>query len=418
MRQQGELSKVQILINQKRFAEAKKLLNDLMASNPRDVYFLFLLSEILLHEEDYDGAEKIVNRAISIAPDTDYLFHLKSRIHLAAEAYQEAEQNADLAIQLDPNDDDNLALMAHIKLLRKKFDEALHYADLSLAVDSENLLALNVRSTALLKLDRKTESFETIQGALREDPHNTYTHANLGWGLLENGDHKQALIHFQESLKKDPDNDYARSGMLEAIKASNPFYRMFLKYAFWMSNMDSQKQWAVIIGFYFGFKFLNGIAANNEGLQFILYPLLTIVAILAFSTWIIGPVSNLFLRFNKYGKILLDKEQRISSNFVGASLLICLAGVVSYYLTGREPFLALGIFGFAMMVPLGMMFTPSKYKNGFIYVALAMAALGLYSVFSAFAQDLIFTSASTIFILAFVAFQWGANFLMIQRDNR
>ena len=32
---------------------------------------------------------------------------------------------------------------------------------------------------------------------MREDPNNSYTHANYGWGLLEKGNHKKALEHFK-----------------------------------------------------------------------------------------------------------------------------------------------------------------------------------------------------------------------------
>ncbi|MCH5600269.1 hypothetical protein [Niabella ginsengisoli] len=63
-------------------------------------------------------------------------------------------------------------------------------ADKALEIDAENLLGLNMRSSALVKLNRKEESFETIEGALRNDPNNAYTHANYGWGLLENGNAK------------------------------------------------------------------------------------------------------------------------------------------------------------------------------------------------------------------------------------
>ena len=83
----------------------------------------------------------------------------------------------------------------------------MELADRSLEIDAENLLGLNTRSTALLKLNKSEESFSTIEGALREDPNNAYTHANYGWGLLEKGSHKKALEHFKESLKHNPNFD-------------------------------------------------------------------------------------------------------------------------------------------------------------------------------------------------------------------
>ena len=77
-----------------------------------------------------------------------------------------------------------------------------------------------------------------------------------------------------------------------------------------MSNLTAKYQWGVIIGFFLGFRGLETIARNNEGLQPYLIPLNISITFIAFSTWIIAPVSNLFFRFNKYGQLLLDKKEK------------------------------------------------------------------------------------------------------------
>ena len=124
--------------------------------------------------------------------------------------------------------------------------------------------------------------------------------------------HKKALEHFKEALTNDPTFKYAQAGMMQALKATNPIYRLFLKYSFWMNNLTAKYQWGVIIGFYLGFKALKTIARNNEALQPYLTPLIIALALVAFSTWVIAPISNLFLRFNKYGQLLLDKKEKMS----------------------------------------------------------------------------------------------------------
>ena len=290
-------------------------------------------------------------------------------------------------------------------------------ADRALEIDAENLLALNMRSTALNKLDRSEESFDTIAGALREDPNNAFTHANYGWGLLERGDHKKALGHFKEALRANPNMAYAQSGLLEAVKATNPAYKLFLKYSFWMGNMSSRYQWGVIIGFYFGFRLLRSLAQSNEALRPFLIPIIILMVILAFSTWIIAPISNLFLRFNKYGKLLLDEKEKMSSNLVAVSLLLMLTGLAVYLITADERFVPIAVFGFAMIVPLGVMFSPTKYKNVLLIYTIAMAIVGIASIAITFSTNNIFTILSPVFIVGFIAFQWGANFLIIREDN-
>jgi tetratricopeptide (TPR) repeat protein len=417
MTEDNRLSKVEILIQQKKFGEAEKLLSDLLTEDSNNIHFLSLLSEVSLQQNEFDKANSIIENAIGLSPDAPHLFYIKSRVAIQQDNLSEAEKNINQAIELDPYDADYFALLANIKLDRKQFVEALESANRALEIDAENLLALNTRSTALNKLNRREESFETIEGALREDPNNAYTHANYGWGLLEKGDHKKALEHFKEALSNDPTFDYAQSGMLEALKATNPIYRIFLKYSFFMSNLTAKYQWGVLIGFYLGFKALRTVAKNNEALQPYLIPLIVALALIAFSTWVIAPISNLFLRFNKYGQLLLDKKEKMSSNFVAISLGLFFVGLLLYFIMSDEKMLTIAVFGFAMMLPLGTMFSPSKNKYGLLIYTIALAITGLIAIGLTFSTGEMFNLMTVVFIFGFVAFQWVANYMLIKEDN-
>ncbi|HOX82929.1 MAG TPA: tetratricopeptide repeat protein, partial [Chryseolinea sp.] len=306
---------------------------------------------------------------------------------------------------------------ASMKLIRKQYDKALELANKALELDSTNLLALNTRSTAQLKLNQSSESFQTIEGALREDPNNAYTHSNYGWNLLEKGEHKKALEHFREALKADPNFQYAQAGMLEALKASNLFYRLFLKYSFWISNLTAKYQWAVIIGFYVGFRMLKSLASSSDSLRPFLTPLIVLLGVIAFSTWIITPISNLFLRLNTYGKHLLSKKEMMSSNFVGLSFLLFIVGVACYLILSDDKFLVIAAFGFSMMLPYGSMFAESKYKYVLIIYAVGMTGLGIGVIANTFLTGQVFNALTPIYIFGFIIFQWVANFLIIKHSN-
>lgn len=404
MAEDKRLSKVEILIQQKKFIEAEKVLSDLLGEDSNNIQFLSLLAEVYLQQDKFEKANTIILGAIGLSPDSPYLFYIKSRIAIQQDNLNEAEKNISQAIELDPYDADYFALLANIKVGRKQFNEALEIANRALEIDAENLLALNTRSTALNKLNRSEESFETIEGALREDPNNAYTHANYGWGLLEKGNHKAALEHFKEALTNDPNFEYAQSGMLQAIKAVNPVYRLFLKYSFWMGKLTAKYQWGVIIGFYLGIRALETIARNNATLQPYLTPLIIVLALVAFSTWVITPISNLFLRFNKYGQLLLDKKEKKSSNFVAASLGAFIIGLILYFVMSDERFLTIAVFGFAMMLPFSAMFSPSKYKNSLLIYSIIMTVIGLSAIGITFATGELFNKMTTFFIVGFVGY--------------
>ncbi len=418
MNEDYRLSKVEILFHQKKFKEAENTLSDLLSEDSNNIHYLSLLAEIYLRQDKNDLANSIIDRAIGLSPDTPNLFYIKSLIAIQQERLSDAENHINQAIKMDPYDADYFALLAKIKLDRKQFDDALETANQALAIDAENLLALNTRSTTLIKLNRTEESFETIEGALRNGPNNAYTHSNYGWVLLEKGEHKKAREHFKEALMNDPTFNYAQIGMIEALKATNPVYRIFLQYSFWMSKLTSKYQWGVIIGFYIVYRLLRSLAQNNEALQPYLTPLIILLALMAFSTWVITPISNLFLRFNKYGQSLLDKKEKMSSNFVASSLRIFAVGILLYFTLSDVRFLTIAFFGFAMMLPLSLMFSPSKYKNAFMNYSLTMAFVGIIGISLTFITDALFNMMSVIFIFGFIGFQLIANFLLIKESNQ
>lgn len=412
------VSRAEVLLEHKRYSEAEQLLSTALEQAPNNVLILHLYSRLLAEQKQHDKALTLINQAIHLSPDYSYLYFTKASILIDREEYDQAEDLLSTAINIDPNIAQYYAYWGTIKVNRKQYQKGLDLANRALEIEAENLLALNTRSTALLKLNQKEEAIKTIEGALKEDPDNPYTHTNYGWGLLEKGDPKKALEHFQEALKQDPDYSYAQAGMGEALKARYFLYRIFLKYSFWMSNITAKYQWAVVIGFYLLIRLFDFVATSNEALEPIFTPIVIALSLLAFSTWVIGPISNLFLRFNSYGKHLLTAKEKLSSNFVALSFIILLIGLAAYVFSMNEKWVGVIAFGFIMMVPCSVLFHQSKYKYGMWSYTLLMMVLGIISLIVTFQTGVLLNSFSILFGLGFIAFQFIYNFLIIRSDNK
>ncbi|WP_290789758.1 tetratricopeptide repeat protein [Flavihumibacter sp. UBA7668] len=411
------LQRVEVLLQQERYAEAEEILQGLFRNDPTDALVLSLLGEVKLQSGDYAAAHHYADQSMGIEPNNPRLHYLKARVNYQEHKLKEAITYIDEAIQLDPEDADFYAMKAAILLQQKNFQAALDAADEALDLDAENLLALNMRTTALQKLDRKEDAFLTIEGALKEDPNNSYTHSNYGWNLLEAGDHKKAQEHFKLALQNDPNNEYAQQGMVQAIKAGNPLYRIFLKYSFFMTNLTGRYQWGVIIGFYVGVRLLRGLAESNEALRPFLIPLIILLTIVAFSTWIITPVSNLLFRLHPYGKYMLDKQEIKSANLVGLSLAVSAIGFITYLIAGSAGWLVLGFLGFTLTVPLGTMYASSKNKQVLLWYPAGMAIVGALAVMETFRTEELFNGYSTAYLIGLFAYQWIANALVIRENN-
>jgi len=405
----AHLERAKVLLQHRRPDDAQKELMLALADDPGNAETLYLLAYCFNEKKNTEEALGFIKKAIALQPDRDIYYYMHARILIDDDKYDEGMEQLNQAITLNPYDADYFGLAAAILLNKKDYQAALDKANEGLQIDPENQTCLNTRSTALVKLNKKEEAFTTIAAALEKNPENAYTHANYGWGLLEKGDHKKALEHFRESLKLNPDYEYAQSGMVQALKAKYWVYRLFLKYMFWIGNMKGRLQWVVIIGLYLAVRLLTTIARSSPELKPFIFPIIGLYVTFAISTWIISPLFNILLLMNPYGRYALSKVERLSAYFTGSSLLIAVMGFVLYLVMQNELYLLITIFGITMMIPLASMLRRTKKNYNLLIYAIGMACVGLVAIGVSFSTGEMFNTFSTIYFVAFIAYQWVAN---------
>lgn len=366
------IQRATLLIEHRRFADAERELRLILASEPNHSYALALIGLTRTELGNHDEGLDYLKQALGQQPDNPYFLYLTGLVYLRKDNKKEAQKFLLSAISFDPHNADYFGVLALVKLEETQWEEALTYANRGLQADPENLVCLNARSTALLKLDRKEESYETIKEALHNDPHNSYTHSNLGWGLLERGEHVKALESFREALKLDPANAHAKAGLVEALKARYWFYRVFLKYVFWMTNKNAKYQWVIVIGLWVLVRALNSLADSNPAVAPYVNPIIYLYAIFAISTWILDPLSNLFLRLNVYGRYALTPDQTLASTFTGIGFVIALVGLGGLIFTSIETFLFMIFYGIGFMILCSSMFKPTVKSKRAIAMAMAI----------------------------------------------
>lgn len=405
MREQNyRFEKAQILMDQNRFHSAEKLLFELLKEDPNDAFLLSLLGYCYLKQDRFEEADKITDSALAISPEDPWLFYNKARISSSIGKRVDAEHYILKAIELDPVNSNFFALLSATQLDLEKNEKALQNANIALKIDPQNIDAINFRSIALKRLKKLDESINLIQLVLRQDPNDPLANANLGWLLLEKGNSKKALEHFKIALSHNPKLEYAYDGLLEALKASNPFYRFFLKYFFWMSNLSSSHKWAFLISFFLLMK-----------ISVVVHPAIYFAfIILLFLSWMTKPLSDLFLRLNQYGKLLLNKNDKMNSNFVCLSMGISVLGIILYSLTLNPKFILLIFYGIMMIIPTSVMFSPTKPKNVLLIYSIYLGMTGLIGVIvSFFILDLAILFL-VLFFFPCILFSWVANFFLIK----
>ncbi len=368
-----------VLYHQSRYDLADREFRRELAEDPDNATAHAFLALCLTEQDRRDEALHEAGEAVRLDPDEAFGHYVRGRVLYDQDRLNDAEAAAQEAIRLDPDDADYPGLLAAVEMGRRRWAAALEAAERGLALDPEHDACTNLRVMALVQLGRKDEAAGTLGSALARDPENALTHANQGWALLHRGEHEGALVHFREALRIDPELEWARAGIVEALKARYLVYRLMLRFFLWMGRQSNVAQWIVILGFVFGRKALADLARTHPALAPFLWPVLALSFAFLLLTWIASPLFNLLLRFNRFGRLALSREQRIASTWIGGCFIAAAACFVLYLVRpSNRVFLFMMYFGFLLM-PLAVTFRlgPGNPRRLMAAYTAVVAALGL-----------------------------------------
>ncbi|MDN5214622.1 tetratricopeptide repeat protein [Fulvivirgaceae bacterium BMA12] len=392
------LSKIQLLIERDKLDLAQQQITEALTSYPDSATLFGLQAEVYLKKKAYKKAKTAVNTGLGLDPEDDYLYMLKSQIWLHLGYHNEALKAVDEAILHNPEIAAYYGIKAEILMLKKQFGEAEKYAKKGLEVDPEDLLSNNILSMAQNKLGQSDQAYERLENMLMDDPENSLTQANTGYHFLQRGEIKKAKEHFAIALQDDPNFEFARSGMLEAIKASNWLYRQLLLFSFWIEKLGAKNKWLFFIGLIVVVKLIP--------------VLLPFYLVFVFWTWFTGPISDVMLYFDRYGKYLMTDKVRtltqINIGLIGLSL-----ASVGLGLGFNSGFFGLAFGAFLSIIPVYQLDYDNRLLKKFILSGFAILFIGLGIAIVAASLTGATTLAGLWLILSLsaVAFTWISSFI-------
>ncbi|MEM6690655.1 MAG: tetratricopeptide repeat protein [Planctomycetota bacterium] len=372
--------RAQLLINQNRFDLAEKELGVILSKNPHDAVALLLVSICYKRTKRYQEATEAAQQAISLEPDNPRCHLILASIFLMRNRYDGAEDAALESLRLDPYDEDAYALMAQLKYQQKDWEQSLDYAEQGLEIDPDEPACQSLRSLSLERLGRHDVAVAAAEESLSRNPDDSYSHATHGWALLNNGDHKKAQDSFREALRLDPTNEFAKQGMINALNANHVVFRIVFKWYSFIGRMSGRLQWVIVLGLFFGQRILNGLAEQVPGIAPFVMPIIFAYMAFAITTWIASPLFNTFLRFNRYGKYLLDDRQVMASNVMAAMAVLGLligTGLALAFPANQLLYFMIGSgYGLFMLIPISVTFV---CEDGYplVIMTIVSVALGL-----------------------------------------
>jgi tetratricopeptide (TPR) repeat protein len=207
---QGEIKKIQYLIDLHKNDQALKAALNLLSTNIDNDVLLAEISRIYCALGDYDKSIEFVKKALQQDSEHAHYYYLLSIYLLNKSKLEQAEEEIKQAIRLEPESSLYFSVLSKIKVNQRKPKTALKYINKSIELDPENDDALDLKSEILLIQNKPKTSEKYINEALKVNPMNVDSHQRRARILYRKGDFKGAIEILEGALKIDPDDKYGR----------------------------------------------------------------------------------------------------------------------------------------------------------------------------------------------------------------
>jgi Tfp pilus assembly protein PilF len=306
---------------------------------------------------------------------------LQARILCDLDREKEALPLAESALALDPEDVHawNSKCIALCGLSR--WPEAEQAARTALGIDADDETASNLLAHTLRLQNKLSESEQESRRRLARNPENAFSFANTGWAALQRGDIAAAEAAFRESLRIDPEMEHAREGLKASYRARSAFFRLFLKWSFFLQKFSEKNRTLLIIALFLGFKLLRNLAATVHPLLVVL--VVAVYFILVFGSWLSNGLANFFLLKDPVARLSLDGAEKAEGVAIGFLFLGGLLMLGGGFAASVLPVALLGGAFMATAIPCSLVFTNPSLKGRLLFGAVSLLAIALGIVMAA-----------------------------------
>lgn len=214
-------SEVGDLVMEKKYDQAKKLCEELIAQRP-NVHFPYLrLATIAKEQDDYPKAIRYLKTATELHPEDSQLHYYLGLAFLNEEKFDLSVEQFGESLRINPDQPEVRNKLAFVLYQLKQYDRAIVHLNESLRLKPGQVTALNRLADIYYKRGQTEKTIHCLTESLQIDPAQPGMLDQLATSYYSRGRTDKALKHWTEALKLQPE----RINVLNAlawVKATSP----------------------------------------------------------------------------------------------------------------------------------------------------------------------------------------------------
>ena len=210
----------------------------------------------------------------------------------------------------------------------------------------------------------------TSLGMLTRDPEDPYTHHSAGLAALQASNFHKAEEHFLEALRLDPNFEPAREGLLESFRARSWFYRVYLKYAFYMMGFTRAKRIGIAVGLLLGVQVVSRLLETVSPVAAL--GVLAVWIIFVLWTYVARSLGSLIILCDRRARHALRTREKWDAVAIGGGVVVGASAFVVGLIFEWNLVATGGIAMVLMTMPLTLSLTNNDERGRVLYGAFAV----------------------------------------------
>ena len=143
--------------------------------------------------------------------------------------------------------------------------------------------------------------------------------------------------------------EYASEGLKQSYRARSAFFRLFLKWSFFIQKFSEKNQTLIIISMVIGFRLVRTVAAAVHPLLLIL--VIVVYYLFVFGSWLSNGIANFLLLKDPVARISLDRSEKTEGVVIGTMFFGGIFALIAGYFIPMLPLMSVGITLLATAIP-------------------------------------------------------------------